>query len=242
MIINSSSQLPLSDYFMRKRVLLIFLLAFMAALIILNSIPTAADMHGSRISGNLVGHEENSYRNTYADYLEHREIFNSYISRFSETGCIDYKDLRQSMKPTSAVMDFSYNMTGGIGSELEIAYKLHWFAYRDIMYEETGSALNADDVLKHKTGDCTGKSILLAGMLEAHGIKSYVAEGYGHRYVFARIDGSWMPLDPTRDFYFAYRTWINGSSEAKSYYDSGNVAQFLFNSTATASNVDLCRG
>ncbi len=217
-----------------------FFFAYIAALMIVNSMPTSANLHDSQISGRLTAYEESDYENVYEDYLKHKDIFNSYIGNFHQIGCIDYKDLRESVKTTPVIRELSDNLIRGLESELEIAYKLHGFVYLDINYDETGDDFNAERILREKKGDCAEKSVLLASLLDAGGINSYVADGHGHRYVFARINGSWMPLDATRDFYFAYRVWINDSSSAKHYYEGSNFQPFLFNKTATVFNEDWC--
>jgi len=227
-----------------NRVPVAFFFAFMAVALILSSPPSAANMHGNRISGKIVLHgtdfDTDLYQKYYSDYLKNREFFNSYVGQFHEINCIDYRELRESLDSTPVVREIAVNLTKGLESELEIAYKLHEFVYLGIIYEETGSGLDPERTLTSRKGDCSAKSMLLASMLESRGIKSYVADGSAHRYVFAEINGSWMPLDATRSFYFASRTMLNKSSPSRQYFAGSNPHQFLFNRTSTLFNNDWC--
>ena len=227
-----------------SRILVAFFFAFMAVVLILNSAPSAANIHENQISGKMIMHgtdfENNLYQKSYKDYLKNREYFNSYIGQFREINCIDYRELRESLNSTPLVRETALNLTKGLETELEIAYKLHEFVYLDIIYDETGRSFDPERTLATKKGDCSAKSMLLATMLESRGIKSYVADGSAHRYIFAEINGSWMPLDATRSFYFASGAMSNKSSPARQYFAGSNPQQFLFNSTATLFNNNWC--
>jgi len=172
-------------------------------------------------------------------HLENKSQFNSYVGQFHKIDCIDYKELRSLLRPTPMTKELSYNLTSGMENELDIVYALHQFVYNSIKYEPTDGTLNPDRTLIEKRGDCSEKSLLLASLLDARGIKAYVADGYNHWYVFAKISGSWMPIDATHDFYFACHNW--NDFPISIHYDSEkNFQPFMFNRTTTIFNKDWC--
>ncbi len=172
-------------------------------------------------------------------HLEDKSQFNSYVEKFHKIDCIDYKELRSLLKSTPMTKELSYNLTSGMENDLDIVYALHQFVYHNIKYEPTDGTLNPDRTLIEKRGDCSEKSLLLASLLDARGIKAYVADGYNHWYVFVKISGSWMPIDATHDFYFACHNW--NKTPFSIHYDSEkNFQPFMFNRTATIFDHDWC--
>ncbi len=182
---------------------------------------------------------------TYREYWDenNKDIalkFNSYVEEFSPLYCIDYPDLRKFLELNSKVENFADELTVNSTDTLDTAYVLHQFVYRNIQNEKTEEFLGVEEVLNQKRGSCSGKSLLLSSLLEAKGITSYVADGFEHRYVFARINGTWMPIDSTTpDFYFVYKIW-DSVSEGKYYHGPSNMQSFMFNRTETIFNKDWC--
>lgn len=172
-------------------------------------------------------------------YQKDKSQFNSYVGQFHRIDCIDYKELRSLLSSTPMTRELSYKLTSGMDNDLDIVYALHRFVYNSIKYEPTDGTLDPDRTLTEKRGDCSEKSLLLASLLDARGIKAYVADGYNHWYVFVKISGSWMPLDATHDFYFAYHNW-NRTPLSIHYNSEKNFQPFMFNRTATIFNKDWC--
>ncbi len=172
-------------------------------------------------------------------YQKDKSQFNSYVGQFHRIDCIDYKELRSLLSSTPMTRELSYKLTSGMDNDLDIVYALHRFVYNSIKYEPTDGTLDPDRTLTEKRGDCSEKSLLLASLLDARGIKAYVADGYNHWYVFVKISDSWMPLDATHDFYFAYHNW-NRTPLSIHYNSEKNFQPFMFNRTATIFNKDWC--
>ncbi len=203
-------------------------------LIVLSSSTTIAKPSSNLITTNSFYVPPDTY-----PHLEDKIIFNSYVGQFHKIDCIDYKELRNLLKSTPMIEELSYNLTSNLENEFDIVYALHQFVYKSIKYEVTDGNLNPDQILMEKRGDCSEKSLLLVSLLDARGIKAYVADGYEHRYVFVKINGSWMPLDATHDFYFAYQNW-NKTPVSMHYNSEKKFQPFMFNKTATIFNEDWC--
>ncbi len=178
----------------------------------------------------------------YKDYwVENKEnitsMFNPYIEKFHQIYCIDHNGLRELLQQNQKIKAVADNLTSNLTTELEIVYTLHQFVYNNIKYEEIDDLLTPEQILSKGKGDCSEKSILLAALLETKNINAYVADGYEHRYVFTKIDGTWLPIDPsTSDFYFVYKNWNN--EYIKDY--TSNIQSFIFNSTVTLFNKNWC--
>ena len=136
-------------------------------------------------------------------------------------------------------MELSNKIASNPSDSLDIAYDFHHYVYEEIDYEVTNGNFNAEQILDLKHGDCSEKSILLASLLVSKGITTYVVNTPDHRYVFVKIDGTWLPIDPTiSDFYFVYDVWQDTYS--KNYYTNGNSQIFMFNQTHTLFDREWC--
>ncbi len=194
---------------------------------------------GNSMTGDVLviaGHNPFDLWNTDREEIMH--IFNPYVDAFSYCGCIDHPGLRGLLRYDGIIEDTAYMLTYDSSDDAEIAYNLHSFVYSSVEYSPVDVNIDAEEVLFLGRGDCSEMSVLLASLLNARGIKAYVAEGSGHRYVFARIDGAWFPIDASaRDFYHAYRLW--GSSGGNIYVVSDGQA-FLFDRDEVIFNKDWC--
>ncbi len=174
--------------------------------------------------------------NTDREAIMH--IFNPYVDAFSYTGCIDHPGLRSLLRYDGIIEDTAYMLTYDSAGDVEIAYDLHSFVYNSVEYAPVDADIDAEEVLFLGRGDCSEMSALLASLLNARGIKAYVAEGSGHRYVFARIDGAWFPIDASaEDFYHAYKLW---GSSGGNIYDVSDGQAFLFDRDEVIFNKDWC--
>jgi transglutaminase-like putative cysteine protease len=123
------------------------------------------------------------------------------------------------------VTQFTYDTTALGKSNLEDTYLIYDFVTNEINYLVYDDWRNAKEVLHSRSGDCTDKSVLMVSMLESVGIEAYVVYGTGdyeltsHAWVAARIDDTWLYLDPTvNDFYYVYKT-LENNTEFYRYYD-----------------------
>ncbi|NOQ37444.1 hypothetical protein GQ472_01020 [archaeon] len=194
---------------------------------------------GNSITGDVlvtVRHNPLDLWNT--DREEIMYIFNPYVETFSYSGCIDHPGLRDLLLDGGIIEDTAYVLTYECSGDVETAYDLHSFVYSSIDYSPVDADIDAEDVLFLGRGDCSEMSVLLASLLNARGIKAYVAEGSGHRYVFARIDGVWFPIDASaRDFYHAYKLW---GSSGGNIYDVSDGQAFMFDRDRVIFNKDWC--
>ena len=158
------------------------------------------------------------------------EAFDNYVAGFHE-GCIDHEGLRNLLVKSESVYDTASDITAE--DELDIVYGMHKFVYASIKYADVDDNLNAEDVLNLGEGDCSERSVLLYSLLEASGVKSYIANGDNHRYVWAKIEGIWIPIDTTSsDIFFIYKNW-----DSDRYV---SMQPFLVNRTHTLFNNDWC--
>ena|GEM_PF-1915405 len=123
------------------------------------------------------------------------------------------------------VTQFTYDITVLGNNELEDTYLIYEFVTNNVSYLVYDDWRDAKEVLYSRSGDCTDKSVLMVSMLESIGIEAYVVYGTGdydltsHAWVAARIDDTWLYLDPTvDDFYYVYNS-LNENSEFYRYYD-----------------------
>jgi len=166
------------------------------------------------------------------------QIFNPYVENFRYMGCIDHPGLRGLLRYDGIIGDTAYMIADSSSDDIEIAYDIHSFVYSSIEYFPVDEEIDAEEVLFLGRGDCSEMSVLLASLLNARGVKAYVAEGSGHRYVFARIDGIWFPIDASAgDFYHAYEMWGSSSGDI---YDVSDEQAFLFDRDEVLFNKDWC--
>lgn len=169
-----------------------------------------------------------------------KETFNPYIDSFFTLNCMDQAGLREQITPTNRIVALSNELTSNSSDDLDIAYNLHQYVYKNIDYEIIDGSFNAEQILDLKHGDCSEKSMLLASLLLSKDIPIYVANTPSHRYVFVKIDDTWLPVDSTvSDFYFVYDIWENEPS-LRNYYASENSQIFMFNQTHTMFNKNWC--
>ncbi|MCK5043089.1 MAG: transglutaminase domain-containing protein [Candidatus Aenigmarchaeota archaeon] len=181
---------------------------------------------------------QDSFYRWNTDREEIMHIFNPYVDAFSYSGCIDHPGLRDLLLYGGIIEDTAYMLTYDSYGDVETAYDLHSFVYSSVEYTPVDADIDAEDVLFLGRGDCSEMSVLLASLLNVRGIKAYVAEGSGHRYVFARIDGAWFPIDASaRDFYHAYKLW---GSSGGNMYDVSDGQAFLFDRDRVIFNKDWC--
>jgi len=194
---------------------------------------------GNSITGDvLVTARYNPFDLWNTDREEIMHIFNPYVETFSYSGCIDHPGLRDLLLYGGIIEDTAYMLTYDSSGDVETAYDLHSFVYSSVEYTPVDADIDAEDVLFLGRGDCSEMSVLLASLLNARGIKAYVAEGSGHRYVFARIDGVWFPIDASaRNFYHAYKMW---GSSGGNIYDVSDGQAFLFDRDRVIFNKDWC--
>ena len=194
---------------------------------------------GNSITGDVLVVAEQDYFDRWnTDCEEIMHVFNPYVETFNYTGCIDHPGLRDLLHYDGIIEDTAYMFTYDSSGDVEIAYDLHAFVYSSIDYSPVDADIGAEEVLFLGRGDCSEISVLLASLLNARGIKAYVAEGSGHRYVFARIDGAWFPIDASaQDFYYAYRMW---DSSGGNMYDVSDGQAFLFDRDEVIFNKDWC--
>jgi hypothetical protein len=185
--------------------------------------------------------KEVSYRDFWVKNKDKiKETFNPYIDSFFALDCMDQAGLREQIIPSKKIITLSNELTSNSSDSLNIAYNLHQYVYKNIDYQITDGSFNAEQILDLKHGDCSEKSILLVSLLIAKGIPIYVANNPNHRYVFVKIDDTWLPIDSTvSDFYLVYDLWRN-ESYLKNYYASEDSQIFMFNQTHTLFNKEWC--
>lgn len=116
----------------------------------------------------------------------------------------DYSGFRDPFNQQAVNKIIGVRLGGSIISPLfnfirdEIAYALHPWDMQVVQ--------DCRRTLELRSGDCVSKSVCLATLLAARGIKSrFVAqcpdgEGFNHVYVeFQTFNGAWVALDPTAD-------------------------------------------
>jgi hypothetical protein len=110
-------------------------------------------------------------------------------------------------------------------NDFERTLLLFEFASENITYVVCEDWRNTSEVLESGYGDCTDKSILLVSMLNSIGIESYVVYGTQdindtkHAWVAARIDGTWLEMDPTTPGIFYIYNCLTSDCRFKRYYD-----------------------
>ena len=221
--------------------ILISLFLTLIALIVLTSLEIQK-LSNPRAEVILVANQDTKQEPSYRDFwLQNRDeikrMFNPYVDSFHPIGCIDQTGLRELITPTPSIKELSDELTSDSIDELDVAYKLHQYVYKNIEYEFIDESLDPEEILFLKRGDCSEKSILLSSLLTSKGISNYVVNIPTHRYVFIRIDGIWLPVDPTAiDFYYVFDAW-NESNSRKHYVNS---EIFMFNQTHTVFNKEWC--
>ena len=192
------------------------------------------------ITANLIHPHENQ---EYIDFWHENKnqiarIFNPFIEQFNNSGCIDHIHLRALIKPYGAVHKKAFELASVGADDVEVAYAIHSFVFNEISYVPVDAEFDAVETMINKKGDCSEKSVLLLSLLKARGIEAYVVDGNAHRYVFAKLDGVWMPVDPTaKDFYFVYKAW--GNEKLQSPYVPVMQA-FIFDENNVLFNKDWC--
>ena len=192
------------------------------------------------ITANLILSYEN---NDYIDFWHENKnqiarIFNPFIEQFNNSGCIDHIHLRALIKLDGVVHNKAVELAHINADDIVVAYAIHSFVSNEISYVPVDVEFDAVETMLKKKGDCSEKSVLLASLLTARGIEAYVVEGNAHRYVFAKIDGVWMPIDATaKDFYFVYTAWDD--EKLKCPYIPVMQA-FIFNENKVLFNKDWC--
>ncbi|MCK5473816.1 MAG: transglutaminase domain-containing protein [Candidatus Aenigmarchaeota archaeon] len=165
-------------------------------------------------------------------------IFNPFIEQFNNSGCIDHIYLRALIKQNGEIHKKSFELVGPGADDIDAAYALHSFVVNEISYVPVDVEFDAVETLINKKGDCSEKSVLLLSLLKARGIDAYVVEGNAHRYVFAKLDGVWVPIDATaKDFYFVYNAWDD--EKLRSPYVS-DIQSFIFDENIVLFNKDWC--
>ncbi len=192
------------------------------------------------ITANLILSREN---HNYIDFWHENKnqiarIFNPFIEQFNNSGCIDHIHLRALITTDGVVRRKAFELASVGADDIGVAYALHSFVFNEISYVPVDLEFDAVETMINKKGDCTEKSVLLLSLLKARGIEAYVIDGNAHRYVFAKLDGVWIPIDTTaKDFYFVYKSW--GDEKLRSPYVPVMQA-FIFDENKVLFNKDWC--
>ena len=169
---------------------------------------------------------------------EIKNQFNPYVKQFSSFGCIDHPELRKLLVNDGRLEETAAQAVIGSKNDMDAAYKLHKYVYASIEYVYADEDLTSTEVPMAGEGDCSEKSLLLVSLLDAAGIEAYVFDNNEHWYVFANIDGTWMPIDSTvDDFYYVYKNW-NHEGVNENYLTDEQA--FMFNEDAVLFNKDWC--
>ncbi|NOR84845.1 hypothetical protein GQ473_01900 [archaeon] len=174
----------------------------------------------------------------YENKNQMARVFNLYIMQFNNSGCIDHSNLRALIMPYGVVSEKAFELADVSADDIVVAYALHSFVFNEISYVPVDVEFDAVETMFKKNGDCSEKSVLLVSLLMARGIDAYVVEGNAHRYVFAKIDDVWMPIDATaKDFYFVYNVW---DDEKLNRHYVPVMQAFIFDENNVLFNKDWC--
>ncbi len=133
------------------------------------------------------------------------------------------------------VSQVAWNVSSDGGSELEKTYLIYQYIAENFDYKVYENWRNTTEILESKNGDCADQSILLVSMLKNIGIDAYVIQGdidkSDHAWVAARVDGSWIQIDPTAKNFWAVEECLqNESCPNKEVY---TAIQGIFNDGAS---------
>ncbi|NOQ55514.1 MAG: hypothetical protein GQ477_01770 [Nanohaloarchaea archaeon] len=196
-------------------------------------------VNDNSITSNVLVFKENDHENYWMTNKEDiKTQFNPYLEQFNQEGCIDHPELRNLLVVGNEVEAAADNTSIYSGTDIENAYRLHKLVYDSIEYAYIDDKLTSEEILVAGRGDCSEKSVLLASLLDAAGVDAYVFDNGAHWYVFANIEGAWMPIDPSvYDFYYVYKNWDN--EDINKHYLAYEQA-FIFNRDEVVFNKDWC--
>lgn len=143
-------------------------------------------------------------------------------------------ELRQAISPwcgdVLADSEELEELAGGLcdddDSDIEKVFNIYEFVTNNLSYLIFTDFRNATEVLSTGAGDCYDKSVVLVSLLRNQGFDAYVMSGgdpqngASHAWVVARVDNSWVPMDPTvSDFSFVYDCLNDNECEQREHYE-----------------------
>tara|TARA_Y100000310_G_C20599882_1_gene772453 strand:- start:755 stop:1369 length:615 start_codon:yes stop_codon:yes gene_type:complete len=90
---------------------------------------------------------------------------------------------------------------------LELIEEIHSWVLYNIVYKKFLEFRSIDIILQSGYADCTGKSNLLAALLENQGFESYVAYTKTHAFVVVKYKELWYSIDATSNNLWDMYNW-----------------------------------
>ncbi len=181
------------------RKILYSLVIFLSAFLLIGSILTFSEPLSFST-------QQDQYSNVVqTEWSYYKTKFSGYTGIITHSTPTTNDALQSTIVITPEIKELALNLTKNSSSEITSVFSLYHYVSA-IPYEHVSGISSSVDTLKVQKGDCIDKAVLLSALLTSVGFKNYVAISYPHNYIshafnLVYVNGTWIPVDTTTNFY-----------------------------------------